>query len=183
MVPFCKANDSNQWSLVFSPSHPFRWKRKLATPYEIVKPPELLYRNETMAGTTLHLPISGPQPGPLREIVPGVPRPIPEPLASGALAGTCIAFLHSSHNIDKTANMLRYAVEVDYLLRWQLTYTVCSTRNEILQPSRPFSPRAATARHYSLNTTIAFYSMNEWSNFAVSVWSRTWQATMLSQFT
>jgi len=25
-------------------------------------------------------------------------------------------------------------------------------------------------RHYSLNTTIAFYSVNEWSNFAVSVW-------------
>jgi len=38
-------------------------------------------------------------------------------------------------------------------------------------------------RHYSLNTIIAFYSVNEWSNFAVSIWSMTWQATMLSHFT
>ena len=123
MVRFCNANDSNQWSLVFSPSRPIRWQRKLATPYEIVKPPELLYRNETMAGTTLQLPISGPQTGPWEKLYQGVPRPIPEPLASGALAGTYTAYLHSSHNIDKTANMLRYAVEVDYLLFWQLTYT------------------------------------------------------------
>ena len=38
-------------------------------------------------------------------------------------------------------------------------------------------------RHYSLNTINTFYSVNEWSNFAVSVWSRAWQATMLSHFT
>jgi len=38
-------------------------------------------------------------------------------------------------------------------------------------------------RHYSLNTTIAFYSVIEWSNFAVSVWSMACQATMLSHFT
>ena len=38
-------------------------------------------------------------------------------------------------------------------------------------------------RHYSLNTTIAFYSVNEWSNFAVSVWSMACQATTLSHFT
>ena len=41
----------------------------------------------------------------------------------------------------------------------------------------------ACTRHYSLNATIAFYSVNEWSNFAVSVWSMAWQATMLSHFT
>jgi len=33
--------------------------------------------------------------------------------------------------------------------------------------------------HYS---TIAFYSVNEWSNFAVSVWSMACQATMLSDY-
>ena len=38
-------------------------------------------------------------------------------------------------------------------------------------------------RHYSLNTIIAFYSVNEWSNFAVSVGSRAWQASMLSHVT
>ena len=38
-------------------------------------------------------------------------------------------------------------------------------------------------RHYSLNTKIAFYSVNEWSNFAVSVWSMACQATTLSHFT
>ena len=38
-------------------------------------------------------------------------------------------------------------------------------------------------RHYSFNTIIAFYSVNEWSIFAVSVWSMTCQATMLSHFT
>ena len=38
-------------------------------------------------------------------------------------------------------------------------------------------------RHYSLNTIIAFYSVIEWSNFAVSVWSMTCQATTLSHFT
>ena len=38
-------------------------------------------------------------------------------------------------------------------------------------------------RHYSLITIIAFYSVNEWSNFAVSVWSMACQATMLSHFT
>jgi len=37
--------------------------------------------------------------------------------------------------------------------------------------------------HYSLNTIIAFYSVIEWSNFAVSVWSMACQTTMLSQFT
>jgi len=37
-------------------------------------------------------------------------------------------------------------------------------------------------RHYSLNTIIAFYSVNEWSNFAVSVWSMACQASMLSHF-
>jgi len=35
----------------------------------------------------------------------------------------------------------------------------------------------------SLNTTIAFYSVIEWSNFAVSVWSMVCQATTLSHFT
>jgi len=30
---------------------------------------------------------------------------------------------------------------------------------------------------YSLNTKIAFYSMNEWSKFAVSVWLMAWHAT------
>jgi len=38
-------------------------------------------------------------------------------------------------------------------------------------------------RPYSLNTIIAFYSVNEWSNFAVSVWSMACHATMLSHFT
>ena len=38
-------------------------------------------------------------------------------------------------------------------------------------------------RHYSLNTIIAFYSVIEWSNFAVSVWSMSCQATTLSHFT
>ena len=38
-------------------------------------------------------------------------------------------------------------------------------------------------RHYSLNTIIAFYSVIEWSNFAVSVWSMACQATTLSHFT
>ena len=37
-------------------------------------------------------------------------------------------------------------------------------------------------RHYSLNTIIAFYSVIEWSNFAVSVWSRACQTTTLSHF-
>jgi len=37
--------------------------------------------------------------------------------------------------------------------------------------------------HYSLNTIIAFYSVNEWSNFAVSAWSVACQATMLSHST
>ena len=38
-------------------------------------------------------------------------------------------------------------------------------------------------RHYSLNTIIAFYSVIEWLNCAVSVWSMACQATMLSHFT
>ena len=38
-------------------------------------------------------------------------------------------------------------------------------------------------RHYSLNTIIAFYSVIESSNFAVSVWSMACQATVLSHFT
>ena len=38
-------------------------------------------------------------------------------------------------------------------------------------------------RHYSLNTIIAFYSVIEWSNFAVSVWSMACQATTLVQLT
>jgi len=38
-------------------------------------------------------------------------------------------------------------------------------------------------RPYSLNTTIAFYSVNEWSNFAVSVWLMACYATMLSHST
>jgi len=38
-------------------------------------------------------------------------------------------------------------------------------------------------RPYSLNTIIAFYSVNEWSNFAVSVWSMACHATTLSHFT
>ena len=38
-------------------------------------------------------------------------------------------------------------------------------------------------RHYSLNTIIAFYSVNVWSNFAVSLWSMACHATMLSHFT
>jgi len=38
-------------------------------------------------------------------------------------------------------------------------------------------------RPYSLNTMIAFYSVNEWSNFAVSVWFMACHATMLSHFT
>ena len=37
--------------------------------------------------------------------------------------------------------------------------------------------------HYSLKSIIAFYSVNEWSNFAVSVWSMACQATMLWHFT
>ena len=41
----------------------------------------------------------------------------------------------------------------------------------------------ACTRHYSLNTIIAFYSVIEWSNFAVSVWSMACQATALSHFT
>ena len=38
-------------------------------------------------------------------------------------------------------------------------------------------------RHYHLNTIIAFYSVNEWMNFAVSVWLMACHATMLSHFT
>jgi len=38
-------------------------------------------------------------------------------------------------------------------------------------------------RHYSLNTIIAFYSVIERSNFAVSVWSMACHTTMLSHFT
>ena len=38
-------------------------------------------------------------------------------------------------------------------------------------------------RHYALNTIIAFYSVNEWSNFAVSVRSMACQATTLSHYT
>ena len=38
-------------------------------------------------------------------------------------------------------------------------------------------------RHYSLNTIIAFYSVIEWSNFALSVWSMACQATTLAHFT
>ena len=38
-------------------------------------------------------------------------------------------------------------------------------------------------RHYSVNTIFAFYSVIEWSNFAVSVWSMACQATTLSHFT
>jgi len=38
-------------------------------------------------------------------------------------------------------------------------------------------------RPYSLNTIIAFYSVNEWANFAVSVWLMACHATMLSHFT
>ena len=38
-------------------------------------------------------------------------------------------------------------------------------------------------RHYSLNTIIAFCSVTEWSNFAVSIWSMACQATTLSHFT
>ena len=45
------------------------------------------------------------------------------------------------------------------------------------------SGQIVCTRHYSLNTIIAFYSVIEWSNFAVSVWSMTCQATMLSHFT
>jgi len=37
--------------------------------------------------------------------------------------------------------------------------------------------------HYSLNTIIAFYSVIEWSNFAVSIWLIACQATTLSHFT
>jgi len=33
--------------------------------------------------------------GPLREILPAGTKPIPGPLASGALVKTCIAFLYS----------------------------------------------------------------------------------------
>ena len=38
-------------------------------------------------------------------------------------------------------------------------------------------------RHYSLNTIIEFYSVNEWSIFAVAVWLMACHATMLSHFT
>ena len=38
----------------------------------------------------------------------------------------------------------------------------------------------ACTRHYSLNTIIAFYSVIQWSNFAVSFWSMACQATTLS---
>ena len=38
-------------------------------------------------------------------------------------------------------------------------------------------------RHYSLNTIIPFYSVIEWLNFAVSVWSMACQATTLAHFT
>ena len=38
-------------------------------------------------------------------------------------------------------------------------------------------------RHYSLNTIIAFYSVIEWSNFAVTFWSMACQATTHSHFT
>jgi len=38
-------------------------------------------------------------------------------------------------------------------------------------------------RPYSLNTIIAFYSVNEWTNFAGSVWLMACHATTLSHFT
>jgi len=38
-------------------------------------------------------------------------------------------------------------------------------------------------RHYSLNTTIAFYSVNEWSDFALSFWLTACHVTMHSHFT
>jgi len=38
-------------------------------------------------------------------------------------------------------------------------------------------------RHYSLNIIITFYSVNEWLNFAVSVWSMACQVTMFLHFT
>ena len=38
-------------------------------------------------------------------------------------------------------------------------------------------------RPYFFNTIIAFYSVIEWTNFAVSVWSMACQATMPSNFT
>jgi len=37
-------------------------------------------------------------------------------------------------------------------------------------------------RPYSLNTIIAVYSVNEWSNFAISVWLMACHAAMLSHF-
>ena len=37
-------------------------------------------------------------------------------------------------------------------------------------------------RTYSLNNIIAFYSVNEWSKFAVSLWLMACHATMLSHF-
>ena len=48
---------------------------------------------------------------------------------------------------------------------------------------RAWCSQIACTRHYSLNTIIAFYSVIEWSNFAVSVWSIACQATTLSHFT
>ena len=42
---------------------------------------------------------------------------------------------------------------------------------------------ALSTRYYSLNTIIAFYSVIEWSNFAVSVWSMACQATTLLHVT
>jgi len=47
----------------------------------------------------------------------------------------------------------------------------------------PWCSQIVCTRHCSLNTIIAFYSVNEWSKFAVSVWSMAWQATMHSHFT
>jgi len=37
-------------------------------------------------------------------------------------------------------------------------------------------------RTYSLNTAIAFYSVNEWSNYIVSVWLMVFHVTMHSRF-
>jgi len=40
---------------------------------------------------------------------------------------------------------------------------VCSTRDEISQPSRPFSPRAATAVHFIASSSARFFMMQNGS--------------------
>ena len=55
----------------------------------------------------------------------GVRRPIPNPLASGVLIQTCIAFLYCNQNIDKTGSMLRFTE-----IHWYTFIRLCKDRSK-----------------------------------------------------